>query len=163
MPGEPWLRVLGGALAWLLQDVSQGEGMRERLHRQGPVRGAVIFLFGVCVCVCVLCQLTASVVLCVCVELCGIVFVWNESVCFPSACFCAFYVCVVRFVLGRTARLDVVVCVCCLRCCCMWASRVRHRGSRPLKVRQLVSPIRYHPHVFVCSFDSLFEFFFFVC
>ena len=101
-------------------------------------------------------KLTASVVLCVCVELCGIVFVWNVSVCFPSACFCAFHVCVVRFVLGRTARLDVVVCVCCLRCCCMWASRDRHRGSRPLKVRQFVSPIRYHPHVFVCSFDSLF-------
>ena len=56
-------------------------------------------------------KLTASVVLCVCVELCGIVFVWNVSVCFPSACFCAFHVCVVRFVLGRTARLDVVVCV----------------------------------------------------
>ena len=35
-------------------------------------------------------KLTASVVLCVCVELCGIVFVWNVSVCFPSACFCAF-------------------------------------------------------------------------
>ena len=35
--------------------------------------------------------------------------------------------------------------------------------ARPLKVRQLVSPIRYHPYVFVCSFDSLFEFFFFVC
>ena len=36
-------------------------------------------------------KLTASVVLCVCVELCGIVFVWNVSVCF--ACFCAFCVC----------------------------------------------------------------------
>ena len=79
----------------------------------------------VCVCVCVCVEadvepvseqyhegkLTASVVFCVCVELCGIVFVWNVSVRFPSACFCAFYVCVVRFVLGRTARLDVVVCV----------------------------------------------------
>ena len=64
-------------------------------------------------------KLTASVVLCVCVELCGIVFVWNVSVCFPSACVCAFMCvwCGLSWDARRALMLWFVCAVCVVAAC----------------------------------------------